>query len=39
MFDDYMKYKVGILFLEFDSIDEERTMLKELREKIRLVME
>ncbi len=37
--DDYMKYKVGILFLEFAGIDEERTMLKELREKIRLVME
>ncbi|MCR5126868.1 MAG: ATP-grasp domain-containing protein [Lachnospiraceae bacterium] len=39
MIDDYLKYKVGILFLEFDSVEEEKRMLRELRDKIRLRME
>ena len=37
--DDYMKYKVGIVFMEFSSVNEEKKMLNEFREKIRLVME
>ena len=39
MIDDYMKYKVGILFLEFESVEEEKRMLQDLRDRILLKME
>ena len=36
--DDYMKYKVGILFMEFETVEQEKALLRQMHDRITIRM-